>query len=149
LVEIQALVCSTAFGSPRRVATGVDYNRMVLAAAVLEKRLGYALADQDIYVNAVGGLKAVEPAVDLGISLALASSYRNRPVDQDTVALGEVGLTGEVRGVSSMEQRLKEVVRLGFKRVLVPVSSMELQARYQSIEIKGVRTVQDALDHAI
>jgi len=149
LVEIQALVCSTAFGSPRRVATGVDYNRMVLAAAVLEKRLGYALANQDIYVNAVGGLKVVEPAVDLGISLALASSYRNRPVDQDTVALGEVGLTGEVRGISSMEQRLKEVVRLGFKRVLVPISSIELQDRYQSIELKGVRTVQDALDHAI
>lgn len=149
LVEIQALVCSTAFGSPRRVAAGVDYNRMVLAAAVLEKRLGFLLATQDIYVNAVGGLKVVEPAVDLGISLALASSYRNRPVDQDTVALGEVGLTGEVRGINSMEQRLKEVVRLGFKRVLVPISCMELQDRYQSIEIKGIRTVQDALDHAI
>jgi DNA repair protein RadA/Sms len=149
LVEIQALVCSTAFGSPRRTATGVDYNRMVLAAAVLEKRIGFALANQDIYVNAVGGLRIVEPAVDLGITLALASSYRNRAVDQDTAVLGEVGLTGEVRGVSSVEQRLKEVMRLGFKRVLVPSSGVELQERYQGIEIKGVKTVQDALDHAI
>ena len=149
LVEIQALVCPTAFGSPRRAATGVDYNRVVLVAAVLEKRLGLALANQDIYVNVVGGLKVAEPAADLGIALALVSSYRNIPIDQDAVVLGEVGLTGEVRGVSFVEQRVKEAVRLGFQRVLAPMSSLELRNNFQGLEIKGVRTVQDALDQVI
>ncbi|MDD4783715.1 MAG: DNA repair protein RadA [Syntrophaceticus sp.] len=149
LVEIQGLVCSTAFGSPRRAATGVDYNRMVLVAAVLEKRLGLSLANQDIYVNVVGGLKVIETAVDLGIAAALASSYRNRPVAEDTVILGEVGLTGEVRGVSFMEQRIKEVQRLGFRRILMPVRSLELQDKYENLDFIGVKTVQDALDQLI
>jgi DNA repair protein RadA/Sms len=149
LVEIQALVCPTVFGSPRRAATGVDYNRVVLVAAVLEKRLGLSLANQDLYVNVVGGLKVMEPAVDLGIAVALASSYRNSAVAEDTVILGEVGLTGEVRGVSFMEQRVKEVVRLGFRRILAPVRSLELRDKFQGLDFMGVRTVQDALDQLI
>lgn len=149
LVEIQGLVCPTVFGSPRRAATGVDYNRVVLVAAVLEKRLGLSLANQDLYVNVVGGLKVMEPAADLGIAVALASSYRNRAIAEDTVILGEVGLTGEVRGVSFMEQRVKEVVRLGFRRVLAPARSLELQDKFQSLDFMGVRTVQDALDKLI
>lgn len=149
LVEIQGLVCPTAFGSPRRAATGVDYNRVVLVAAVLEKRLGFSLASQDLYVNVVGGLKVIEPAADLGIAVALASSYHNSAVAEDTVILGEVGLTGEVRGVSFMEQRVKEVVRLGFRRVMVPVSSLKLRDKFKILDFMGVRTVQDALDRLI
>lgn len=149
LVEIQGLVCPTAFGSPRRAATGVDYNRMVLAAAVLEKRLGFSLANQDLYVNVVGGLRVIEPAADLGIAVALASSYRNSAVAEDTVMLGEVGLTGEVRGVGFMEQRIKEVKRLGFRRILVPVRSLELQDKFGDLDFIGVKTVQDALDQLI
>lgn len=149
LVEIQGLVCSTAFGSPRRAATGVDYNRMVLVAAVLEKRLGLSLANQDIYVNVVGGLKVIETAVDLGIAVSLASSYRNRPVPEDIVILGEVGLTGEVRGVSFMEQRIKEVQRLGFRRILMPARSLELQDKFKNLDFIGVKTVEDALDQLI
>ena len=106
LVEIQALVCPTVFGSPRRATTGVDYNRVVLTAAVLEKRAGLNLANQDIYVSVVGGLRVVEPAVDLGVALALASNFRNIPVDAGTVVLGEIGLTGEVRAAGQVEQRI-------------------------------------------
>jgi DNA repair protein RadA/Sms len=97
----------------------------------------------------VGGLKVMEPAVDLGIAVALASSYRNSAVAEDTVILGEVGLTGEVRGVSFMEQRVKEVVRLGFRRILAPVRSLELRDKFQGLDFMGVRTVQDALDQLI
>ncbi|MGB9791348.1 MAG: DNA repair protein RadA [Thermacetogeniaceae bacterium] len=149
LVEIQALVCPTAFGAPRRATTGVDYNRVVLIAAVLEKRAGLLLANQDIYVNAVGGLKIVEPGADLGIALALASSHRNAALDRDTAVVGEVGLTGEVRGVGHLEQRLREAARLGFRRMIVPESCMELQGRYPKIELIGVRTVNEAIDLGI
>lgn len=149
LVEIQALVCPAVYGSPRRAATGVEYNRVVLIAAVLEKRVGLALGSQDIYVNVVGGLKVVEPAADLGIALALASSYRNVAVDSGMVVSGEIGLTGEVRTVGFMEQRLKETERLGFQQVLVPARNMNLQSKYQKLKFTGVKTVRDALDKAI
>lgn len=146
LVEIQALVSPTVFGAPRRAATGVDYNRVVFIAAVLEKRVGLPLANQDIYVNVAGGLKVTEPAADLGIALALAASYRNTAVDQETVALGEIGLTGEVRAVGRAEQRLKEAVRLGFRRLIVPRRNLELQERYRDVELIAAGTVRDALD---
>ncbi|AFV10628.1 DNA repair protein RadA [Thermacetogenium phaeum DSM 12270] len=149
LVEIQALVCPAAYGSPRRAATGVDYNRVVLIAAVLEKRVGLALAGQDIYVGVVGGLRIGEPAADLGIALALASSYRNAAVDREMVVAGEIGLTGEVRAVGYMDQRLKEAARLGFRRVLVPWRNLDLQKKYPDLEFTGVKTVRDALDQAI
>jgi len=149
LVEVQGLVCPTVFGSPRRAATGVDYNRVVLVTAVLEKRLGFSLANQDLYVNVVGGLRVTEPAADLGIAVALASSYRNTAAAEDTAILGEVGLTGEVRGVSYMEQRVREIVRLGFKRVMAPARSLELQDKFEGFDFIGVKTVQDALDQLI
>lgn len=149
LVEIQALVCPAAYGSPRRAATGVDYNRVVLIAAVLEKRVGLTLSNQDIYVNVVGGLRVGEPAADLGIALALASSYRNAAVDRELVVAGEIGLTGEVRAVGFMDQRLKETARLGFRRVLVPERNLDLQKKYRELEFAGVKTVRDALDQAI
>lgn len=145
LVEIQALVCPTVFGSPRRATTGVDYNRAVLTAAVLERRAGLNLANQDIYVSVVGGLRVVEPAVDLGVALALASSLRNVPVDSGTVALGEIGLTGEVRAAGQVEQRIREAVRLGFRRFIIPERSLDLQERHPDLELIGVRTVLDAL----
>jgi len=149
LVEIQALVSPTAFGSPRRATTGVDYNRVVLIAAVLEKRAGLPLANQDIYVNVVGGLKIVEPAADLGIALALAASYRNTAVDRETAVLGEIGLTGEVRAVGQTEQRLREAARLGFRRLIIPQRSIDLQERLPDVELVGVKTVRDALDLGI
>lgn len=146
LLEIQSLVCPTVFGSPRRATTGVDYNRVVLIAAVLEKRAGLLLANQDIYVNVVGGLKVVEPAADLGIALALAASHRNRPVDEQTAVIGEIGLTGEVRGVSQVELRLREAVRMGFKRLLLPKTCLKLQERYPDVELIGVGSVSEALE---
>lgn len=145
LVEIQALVCPTVFGSPRRATTGVDYNRAVLTAAVLERRAGLNLANQDIYVSVVGGLRVAEPAVDLGVALALASSFRNVPVDPGAVVLGEIGLTGEVRAVAQVEQRIREAVRLGFRRFIVPERSLEVRERHPDLELFGVRTVPDAL----
>ncbi len=149
LVEIQALVCPTVFGSPRRATTGVDYNRVVLTAAVLEKRVGLNLANQDIYVSVVGGLKVVEPAVDLGVALALASNFRDVPVDAETVVLGEIGLTGEVRAVGQVELRIREAVRLGFRRFIIPERNMEVRERCPGLELHGVRTVRDALDQAL
>jgi len=146
LVEIQALVCPTAFGSPRRATTGVDYNRVVMIAAVLEKRVGLRLANHDIYVNVVGGLRVSEPAADLGIALALASSFRNLPVTPGTVVLGEVGLTGEVRAIGQMEGRLREAMRMGFQRCLVPERSLDLQCRFPDVELVGIRMVKDALE---
>jgi DNA repair protein RadA/Sms len=149
LVEVQALVCPTVFGAPRRATTGVDYNRVVLTAAVLEKRAGLNLANQDIYVSVVGGLRVVEPAVDLGVALALASNFRNIPVDAGTVVLGEIGLTGEVRAVGQVEQRIREAVRLGFRRFILPERNLDVSSRYPDLEVIGVKTVREALDKAL
>jgi DNA repair protein RadA/Sms len=120
LVEIQALVSATSFGTPRRLTTGVDYNRVILMTAVLEKQVGMVLSNQDVYVNAVGGVRVTEPAADLGIALALASSFQNRPLPSRTVAIGEVGLTGELRPVPAIEKRLKEAGKLGFVNAVLP-----------------------------
>ena len=149
LVEIQALVCPAVYGAPRRATTGVDYNRVVLTAAVLEKRAGLNLANQDIYVSVVGGLKVVEPAVDLGVALALASNFRNIPVDAGTVVLGEIGLTGEVRAAGQVEQRVREAVRLGFRRFIIPERNLEVSGRYPDLELIGVKTVREALDRTL
>ena len=137
------------FGSPRRATTGVDYNRVVLTAAVLEKRVGLNLANQDVYVSVVGGLKVVEPAVDLGVALALASSFRNIPVDAGTVVIGEIGLTGEVRACGQVEQRIREAVRLGFRRFIIPERNLEVRERYPDLELIGVKTVREALDGSL
>ena len=114
LIEIQALVCETNFGMPRRTATGTDYNRVNLLMAVLEKRIGLHLSNCDAYVNIAGGIRMNEPAIDLGIVMAIISSYKNRPLDEKMIVFGEVGLSGEVRAVSMPQQRVQEAKKLGF-----------------------------------
>lgn len=148
LVEIQALVCPSGYGTPRRMAAGVDYNRVVLLAAVLEKRVGLCLSTQDIYVNAVGGVKLSEPAVDLAIAVALASSFREVPVAPRTVVVGEVGLTGEVRPVAGVEKRVREAARLGFRNVVLPEANLPVQ-NAGGVSICGVRTLREALDRVL
>jgi len=149
LVELQALVASTLFPSPRRMATGVDHNRMNLIIAVLEKRMGMFLQNQDAYVNLAGGVKLDEPAVDLAIAVSIASSFRDVPTKPYDVLFGEVGLTGEVRAVSRVEQRVKEAAKLGFKRVILPEKSLKGWQGPKEIELIGVNTVADALAVAL
>ena len=149
LVELQALISATHFPSPRRMATGVDYQRMNLIIAVLEKRMGMFLQNQDAYVNLAGGVKLDEPAVDLAIAVSVASSFRDLPTKPYDVFFGEVGLTGEVRAVSRAEQRVKEAAKLGFKRVILPEKSMKGWKGPQGIQLIGVNTVADALAVAL
>jgi DNA repair protein RadA/Sms len=149
LVELQALVSSTNFPSPRRMATGIDHNRLSLIIAVLEKRMGMFLQNQDAYVNVAGGIKLDEPAVDLGIAVCIASSLRDQPTQPYDVVFGEVGLTGEVRGVSRVDQRVREAEKLGFRRVIVPEKSLKGWTAPSGIEIIGVNTVAEALKAAL
>lgn len=146
LMEIQALVCKTSFGMPRRTAAGADYNRVNLLMAVLEKRLGLPLSNYDAYVNIAGGIRMSEPASDLGIIIAIASSYKNRPVPGDTIAFGEVGLSGEVRAVSMPEQRVAEAKKLGFKTCIMPEVSVKSVGNAEGIEIIGIKTVNHAMN---
>jgi DNA repair protein RadA/Sms len=147
LVEIQALVSPTGYGVPRRMTAGVDYNRVALIVAVLEKRVGLQLGGQDIYVNAVGGVKLVEPAVDLGIALALASSFRDIPVDPHLAAAGEIGLTGELRTVAGAGKRVKEAFQMGFNRFLIPNHVPDFALK--GTEIVNVSSVSEALETAL
>jgi DNA repair protein RadA/Sms len=117
---VQALVTGNSYPNPRRLVTGLDWNRVLLMVAVMDKKLGYNLGAFDVFVNVAGGVHIEEPAADLGICLALASSLKNRPVPGDIAVMGEVGLTGEVRSVSGLEMRVKEAAKLGFKRCIVP-----------------------------
>lgn len=145
LLEIQALVCRTNFGMPRRTAAGTDYNRVNLLMAVLEKRLGMSLGNCDAYVNIAGGIKMNEPAIDLGIVMALVSSYRNRPIDEKTIVFGEVGLSGEVRAVNMPEQRVAEAKKLGFETCILPENSLKMVKEIQGIRLVGVKTVNEAV----
>lgn len=129
-VEVQTLISKTSFGQPRRMPLGVDYNKLVLLLAVLEKRCGVNLGGFDVYVNVMGGIKLGEPASDLAVCAALASSYFDKPIDKYTAAFGEVGLTGEVRAVSYAEKRVAECVKMGFKKVLVPAKNMKSMTKY-------------------
>lgn len=149
LVEIQALVTPTHFPSPRRMAAGVDGHRLSLIVAVLEKRMGMMLQTQDAYVNVAGGVKLDEPAVDLAVAVSLASSFRDRPTRPEDVVIGEIGLTGEVRAVSRMEQRVAEAHKLGFKRVILPEYSMKGWKQPEGMDIVGVRTLAEALHAAL
>lgn len=144
LVEIQALVSTTNFGTPRRMAVGVDYNKMAMLMAVLEKRVGMHLHDQDGYVNVVGGMNLDEPAADLGIIAAVASSFRNAAVDSDTVVIGEVGLTGEVRPVSNIQQRISEAVKLGFGKAIIPMDNKENLVVPDTFKVSGVNSIEEA-----
>lgn len=144
LMEIQALVCKTNFGMPRRTSAGIDYNRVNLLMAVLEKRLGLPLSEYDAYVNIAGGVKMNEPAADLGIVMAIISSYKNRPIPEDTIIFGEVGLSGEVRAVTMPEQRVAEAKKLGFKTCMIPHVSAEAVKDVEGIQVIGVKSVKEA-----
>ena len=145
LLEIQALVCESNFGMPRRTAAGTDYNRVNLLMAVLEKRIGYRLSNYDAYVNIAGGIKINEPALDLGIVMAIVSSYKNRPVEEGTIIFGEVGLNGEVRAVSMPEQRVAEAKNLGFAKCIMPAVSVESVKNVKGIQIIGVKNLNEAM----
>ena len=145
LIEIQALVCQSNFGMPRRTAAGTDYNRVNLLMAVLEKRIGLPLSNYDAYVNIAGGIKMNEPAIDLGIIMALVSSYKNRAIDEKMIVFGEVGLSGEVRAVSMPEQRVSEAKKLGFQTCIVPEVSVETVKNIKGIEIVGVKNISEAI----
>ena len=146
LIELQALVCHSNFGIPRRQTTGTDFNRVNLLMAVLEKRSGVQLSSCDAYVNITGGIKIQEPAIDLGIVLAILSSFRNKALNPKLVAFGEVGLSGEVRAVSMAKQRVAEAEKLGFEECVVPLVSLEECKKGSKIRVIGVSSVQDAVD---
>ena len=145
LLEIQALVCHSSFGIPRRQTIGTDFNRVNLLIAVLEKRLGLSLGNCDAYVNIAGGIRIQEPAVDLGIAMALASSFKNKAIDDKTIAIGEVGLSGEVRGVSMIQSRVQEAKKLGFTTCIVPYVNKDGIKETDGIKIIGVRGVGEAI----
>ena len=149
LVEIQSLTSVTSFGNPRRTANGIDLNRLWLLVAVLSKRVGVRLADQDVFVNVVGGLRIGEPAADLAVACAIASSFRDKPVAEDLVALGEIGLSGELRTVSQIENRLKEAAKLGFSRCLVPKSRGLAKLDVAGLKILTAGTLAQAMEIAL
>lgn len=145
LLEIQALVCHSTLAVPRRTAAGMDYNRVNLLLAVLEKRLNLRLSNSDVYVNIAGGIRINEPAIDLGVVLAVISSYKDRPIDEKVLAFGEVGLSGEVRAVSQAGQRVQEAKKLGFTTIILPQVCREQIGAVEGVKLCGVRTVGDAV----
>lgn len=149
LVEVQALTSPTSFGNPRRTPNGVDINRLLLISAVLTKRVGLKLHEQDIFINIIGGLKVSEPATDLAMAVAMASSYTDKPVPADLVIIGEVGLSGELRAVGQLPARLNEAAKLGFKRALVPKSRRKLDGIPPTLKLIEVRNVAEALAVAV
>ncbi len=147
LVELQALASSTSFGNPRRTILGIDQNRVALLVAVMEKKLGLHLMGHDIFINVAGGVKIDEPAVDMGIVSAIASSFLDRPIHIGTVIFGEVGLTGEIRGIGHVEIRVAEAKKMGFNRCLVPQSNLKRMTNIKGIELIGVKTVSEAMEN--
>ena len=148
LVEIQALVAPTTFAVPRRTATGIDFNRLNMLLAVLERRAGLRIQSQDVYVNLTGGIKIYEPSLDLGIACAVASSFSNREIKNNVAFFGEIGLTGEIRSVSFGEKRINEALKLGFEEVIVPYSTAKDLKNINSIKVTGVKDVKMALAEA-
>jgi DNA repair protein RadA/Sms len=149
LVEVQALTVPSYTASPRRVATGLDYNRLMLLIAVLEKRLGMRLAQQDVFANVAGGVRLVEPSADLGLALAIASTMQDLAVPQDLIVMGEVGLSGELRAVSQAERRLTEAARLGFRRAIVPERNLARLTTIPGFNVEGADTLQRAIGKAL
>ena len=145
LVEVQALVCRSNFGMPRRTAAGCDYNRVNLLMAVLEKRLGFHLSEYDAYVNIAGGMKMNEPAIDLGIALAIVSSMKDQVISDRVICFGEIGLSGEVRSVQMAEQRVNEAKKLGFERVILPASNLKALKNTKEINLVGVSNIAEAV----
>ena len=146
LVEFQALTTPTVYGLPRRTANGIDYNRLTVLIAVLEKKMGLNLGNQDVYLNVVGGLKINEPAIDLGMIAATVSSFKNIPIDKHVVVLGEVGLTGEVRSVNLVDKRLKEAEKLGFQKCIIPENNRKLLKENYKLDIIGVKNINEAMN---
>jgi len=149
LIEVQALVTPTSYGMPQRNTTGFDYRRLSLLLAVLEKRVGLRLGSQDVFVNIAGGVRIDEPAVDLGIATSITSSLRDIPVDSSSVAVGEIGLGGEIRTVGHVEKRVQEAAKLGFKKVIIPHNNLKRVKGQDGIEIIGVHTVNEAMEQLI
>jgi len=147
LVELQALASSTSFGNPRRTILGIDQNRVALLVAVMEKKLGLHLMGHDIFINVAGGVKIDEPAVDMGIVSAIASSFLDRPIHKGTLIFGEVGLTGEIRGIGHVEIRVAEAKKMGFDRCLVPQSNLKRMTKIKGMELIGVKTVSEAIEN--
>jgi DNA repair protein RadA/Sms len=146
LVEVQALVSPSSYGTPQRTATGFEYSRLQMLLAVLEKRIGLAFSDHDVFINIAGGVKLNEPAVDLGTAVAAVSSFRDVPTDTNAVLIGEVGLGGEIRTVSQLGPRLKEAAKLGFDRAVVPANNLDSTTAPDDLDVIGAKTLQDALD---
>jgi DNA repair protein RadA/Sms len=149
LIEVQALVTPTSYGMPQRNTTGFDYRRLSLLLAVLEKRVGLHLSSQDVFVNIAGGLKIDEPAVDLGIATSITSSLRDVPVDSSSVAVGEIGLGGEIRTVGQVDKRVQEAAKLGFKRIVIPQNNLKSVKGVDGIEILGTQSVNEAMEQLI
>ncbi|MDD4569658.1 MAG: DNA repair protein RadA [Tepidanaerobacteraceae bacterium] len=149
LVEVQALVSRSGFNLPRRQTSGIDYNRAALLIAVLEKKLGFLLGKEDIFVNVAGGIKVEEPGADLAVVVTIASSFKNRPVMEDVVIIGEVGLAGEVRAVSQLEKRVQESAKLGFSKAIVPYENAVDLANHPKIKVEGVKNVKEAVEISI
>ena len=145
LVEIQALTSQTVFGIPKRTANGIDYNRIAVLMAVIEKRAGLSLGNQDVYINIAGGMKLSEPAIDLGIIATVASAYKNIPIPRDTIVMGEIGLTGEVKRINLIEKRLKEAEKLGFKTCIIPENNKKGLKEDYKLDIIGVKNIGEAL----
>jgi len=145
LLEVEALVSETAFGTPRRMTTGADFNRTSLIIAVLEKKIGLKLYNQDVFVNVGGGMRLTEPALDLAIAASIVSSFRNRPLPQNTVFLGEIGLTGELKHIAQVDKRLAEAQRLGFARAVLPHSNLKGLGGTGELKLVGAKTLSDAL----
>jgi DNA repair protein RadA/Sms len=147
LVEIQALVSNSSFGTPRRMSMGVDHNKVVMMMAILEKRCGIQIQGCDSYLNVVGGMQLSEPAIDLAIVAAVVSSFRNKVLEEGLVIFGEVGLTGEVRSVSHVEQRIHEAIKLGFKKCVIPKGNLEQAV--SGIEIIAVENVEEMIQNIL
>lgn len=148
LAEIQGLATTSGFGTPRRMSTGFDYNRMALILAVLEKRAGYYFSNLDAYLNVVGGLRLDEPAVDLAVAMALISSLKDKPIREDTVAFGEIGLAGELRSINRADLRIAEAARMGFTRCILPYHSLKNLSSHHGIEIIGAKNIREAYEAA-
>jgi DNA repair protein RadA/Sms len=149
LVEVQALTNHTNFGNPRRTPNGLDFNRLLIIIAVLTRRAGMNLTEQDVIANVIGGLQVDEPAADLALAAAIASSFRDVPVRADTVLIGEIGLSGELRQASQMATRLREAEKLGFKRAIVPHRMKPGEPYQQALDVIEVRSIREALQHAL
>ena len=148
LHEIQALVGSTNYANPRRVAVGLEYNRLLQIIAVLEKKVGLNLSKQDVYVNVIGGIDVTEPAADLGIALAIVTCVRDVVFDTSTAIIGEIGLSGEIRAVNNIEKRINEAQKLGFKRIIIPASN-EVQENFEGIKVIKVKKILEAITRGI